>query len=247
VVRKSWFREQQHQAVNRPTVGLRTRSLVGVVGAALSMTLATASLAQAEDHAVPPASQPAQPRRLVTGAAESCYAQLEGDTPVGISSQRFEPEYADLTTRGVDDFTLSGLCVVRSVDVAGTYFSHTGPPDSESVVVYADGGGRPGAVIARQTLVDGDVTSKGSFHLVLTRAVRLDPGTFWISVRANMWFSRGGLWGWETTSDQHGTGAMWKNPGDGFATGCTTYMDMLTCLGDVDQGPDFIFSVNKTR
>ncbi len=58
-------------------------------------------------------------------------------------------------------------------------------------------------------------------------------------------FAVGGEWGWETTSSLSGVGALWKNPGDGFDTGCTTYMDLQTCL-DVESGPDLMFSVDSS-
>ena len=99
-------------------------------------------------------------------------------------------------------------------------------------------------MITRQTAVGSG--SNGTYHVPLHRPVRLEPGTYWLSVRANMSFSVG-QWGWEVVSQATGSVASWKNPGDGFGTGCTTYTDMQTCFGGSAPGPDFMFSVNRTR
>ena len=34
-----------------------------------------------------------------------------------------------------------------------------------------------------------------------------------------------------------------ENPGDGFATGCTSYANMQNCIGALGEGPDFMFTV----
>ncbi len=222
-----------------------TRGLGVVIGAALTISLSTAGLAQASSASAPTLNHPGRSTARVVDAAGSCYQQLDHDAYIYVWSEKFsESELDSFTSRGADDFSLSAPCVVRSIDVLGGYGDGAGPAYSENVVVYEDSHGRPGAVITRQTVVVGSDMS-GSFHLTLHRAVPLGPGTYWVSVRANTSYYQGSNWGWEVTNDLTGTGALWKNPGDGFGTGCTTYQPLTACA--TIDAPDFMFSINHRR
>ena len=76
----------------------------------------------------------------------------------------------------------------------------------------------------------------GSFVIQLASAVTLREGRqYWVSVQVNMDFGVGGEWGWETRNTKNGRPAAWRNPGDGFGTGCTTYAVESVCIGG---GPD---------
>jgi hypothetical protein len=185
--------------------------------------------------------------QVLQATDESCYTQLDQQEVVAIPSQRMEPEFSIYNTRAVDDFAVAAPCRVQSVDVVGTFYDGLGPITSAEIVVYADKGARPGAVIARRTAAAPGNQDMGSFRIALPRSVPLAPGTYWLSVRVDMDFATGGQWGWLTSSLQHGVAARWKNPGDGFGTGCTAYRKMQRCVASVDPGPDLMFAVNSTR
>ena len=60
----------------------------------------------------------------------------------------------------------------------------------------------------------------------------LDPGA---SAPFSQWF-------WAENSERAGALSMYRNPGDGFGTGCTTWGVMTTCL-PFGEGPDLMFSL----
>lgn len=188
----------------------------------------------------------AQPFSLNTGLA-TLYDQNSNDSGVGIVSQNFEASFDAYDSQGADDFAVPvGSCwKIKEVDVTGVYFNGPGPAPSVHVTFYKQKAGAPNeaAVIADfPAIVPVDVG--GSFAIPLPTGVKAKSGKkYWVSVQANMDFAVGGEWGWETTNTLSGTGGMWKNPGGGFGTGCSAYGDMVTCLGALGQGPDYMFTL----
>lgn len=175
------------------------------------------------------------------------YDQNSDDNGVGITSQNFEATFDAYDNQGADDFTVpAGSCwKITDVAVTGVYFAGSGPAASVNVTFYKNKAGAPaeGKIIASFTNVVA-TDSGGSFAIKLPSAVKAKPGKYWVSVQANLDFAVGGQWGWETRNTQAGTGGAWKNPGDGFLTGCTAYGNMVTCLGAQGQGPDYMFSLS---
>jgi len=82
----------------------------------------------------------------------------------------------------------------------------------------------------------------GSFLITLPEAVKLKPGRYWLSVQVNMDYLTSGGWSWEWRTSQNGKPAVWKNPGDGFDTGCTGYRPEAECI-DFRGGPDHMFEL----
>jgi len=171
------------------------------------------------------------------------YSQNDNGAKVGVVSQNFEEANDAFDAAGADDVTVpAGVAwMVQSVTVSGSYFNGSGPAVSETVTFYADSAGKPGAVVKSLTATGTD--SAGSFVIRMPEKVKLRPGTYWVSVVANMDFGAGGEWGWATRLVQNGGASQWQNPGDGFATGCTTWSDQATCTGGI-AGPDFMFALN---
>jgi hypothetical protein len=221
-----------------PTVGVSAVALVAAAALAPMATAGTQHLSPASGHhkaAIPAKMGPDATRPL-------CYSNLVGDSGVGIVSQNFEATFDAYDNQGADNFVLRRYCAAREIDAPGVYFNGIGPANSETVTFYAadpDGVG-PGDVIDTQTVTGEDTF--GTFAIPL-KAVKLQPGRYWVSVQANLDFSSGGEWGWETTNTLRGKPAMWQNPGNGFGTGCTTYAVMQTCLGAQGEGPDFMFQI----
>jgi len=178
--------------------------------------------------------------------ASTCVKQNDNDNGVGIISQNFETDFDAYDSRGADDFTLEHRCTIREVDVNGAYFTGIGPADSLQVVFYLDDGTSPGRRIDNQNnLAYRDRGGLGNFKIPLPESVTLRPGTYWVAVRANMEFRYGGEWGWNTNNTARGDVAQWRNVGDGFDTGCTTWGEVTACLDDGGEGPDFSFALLK--
>jgi hypothetical protein len=189
--------------------------------------------------------------RVHPDANKNLYNQNNNDAGVGIVSQNFETAFDAYDNQGADNFKLKAKSTIKQVIVTGVYFNCTTPPcgpaDSVTVTVYKNTAGAPGAVVkkfANRPYTDPSTT--GSFIVNLGTGKTLAKGTYWVSVQANMDFgSNGNEWAWETRTVQSGAPAMWKNPGDGFGTGCTTYTVVTTCIPS-GEGPDFMFQVKGT-
>jgi len=184
----------------------------------------------------PHSAQPPHPTGVL-------YSQNDNDNGVGIVSQNFEAEFDVFDSQDADDFVVPDTghpWQITGVTVTGVYFNGSGPAASETVTLYKDANGVPGDVVNTQTVVGTD--SGGSFTIPLAKFA-LPRGHYWVSVQANMDFNSGGEWAWETRNGQNGTAAVWQNPADGFGTGCTTWMTMVTCIPS-GEGPDLMFSLS---
>lgn len=179
-----------------------------------------------------------------TGRGRILYSQYNHDAGDGIVSDHLGRDNSDYTSRGADDFTIdSGSWTVREIDVIGRYRFDT-LVTSENVAFYADRAGLPGAVIARFNRVVGNGDGNGSFNIPLGNGVTLAAGHYWVSVQVN---DKEGFWVWQTTSRQHGSPAAWKNPRDGFGTGCLDFANMQDCVGELGEGPDFLYRLQGSK
>jgi hypothetical protein len=149
-----------------------------------------------------------------------------------------------LQSPAADDFTVPGGHVwkVHKVIVTGVYFNGFGPAVSENVVFYTNAGGLPNEVKKEYVGLVG-VDTFGSFEITLPTPATFPGGspfgsgkTYWLSVQANLDFLVGGQWGWEGSLNSVGFDGVWRNPADGFATGCTSYTRELDCI-QAGQGP----------
>jgi hypothetical protein len=171
------------------------------------------------------------------------YDQNSDDNGIGIVSQNFEPTFDAYDAQGADDFTVPAgkIWLVTSVKTTGVYFNGAGPCDTASVTIYKNKNGKPGGVVADHQGIAGSYAS-GALNVTIPKT-KLKAGKYWVSAVCDMAFGVGGEWGWETRNTKAGVGAMWRNPGGGFGTGCSAYGDMITCLGALGQGPDFMFAL----
>jgi hypothetical protein len=181
----------------------------------------------------------------IPNAPGTLYTQNDNDALVGIVSQDFTDAGFDIyDSNGADDFVVPAATTwqIQGVRITGVYFNGSGPADSEVLTFYRNAGGLPGAVIRAVPVNCAD--SAGSFTCRLPgRGLQFRAGTYWMSIQAVMAFSAGGEWAWETRTLQANSAAAWVNPGDGFATGCTTYANMQGCIGPLGEGPDFMFAL----
>jgi len=217
-----------------------------------SVLLATAAvfalsggLASAAGASHPTAVVHAKAHRFISGSPGSVtlYDQNGNDGGTGVTSQNFETTYDAYDNQGVDDFSVPAghKWSIKEVDVTGVYYNGSGPAVSENVFFYKNKGGLPGKLVAECDSVVGN-DNFGSFVIKLPKdcAPKLKEGNYWVSVQVNMDFGNGGQWGWEINSVQNGNLAAWQNPGDGFASGCTTWGTLESCLG---FGPDYMFAL----
>ena len=174
-------------------------------------------------------------------ACEGLLANYTNPTVVtGIASQEFGAGNPTFSNMSADDFVVPAgtgaiICQIAITADGGNF---VGDPTSEiDMNIYADAGGLPGALIFSESfdpaVVDAD--NDGSFLLDPTAVPTLTAGaTYWMSIVADMDFGTGGQWFWGSSADVNGNPAVFQNPGDGFATGCTTWANAETCLGNAN-------------
>lgn len=231
-------------------MGARTiRRTCTLAFAAVGLIAATAYGAQA-GHARPSISGP------VTGVHAALPAPAAPDVILydqtanaglnGISSQNFESAYDTFDNQGADDFVVPGgqAWSVDHVDALGIYFNGAGPMASANVWFYADAGGLPGAQVYEALAVVPTSDSAGSIALDLPTPAVLPPGTYWVSVQANLDFAVGGQWGWTENTVQTNSESAWQNPLDGFVTGCTTWSARVSTCGVGGPDPDLSFALS---
>ncbi len=200
-----------------------------------------------------PALRAAPPQRSVAGKsgvkiaapAVVLYDQLDNAGTNSTSSQNFETANDAFDNEGADDFVVpAGGWSIDNVTVLGAYFNGTGPAPTVHVNFYSNSGTLPGAAVAGcdyPAIVPADTA--GSFSLVLAPACALPPGTYWVSVVANLDFSAGGQWGWTERTVQSNSPSAWRNPGGGFGTPCTAFGARVATCG-VGADPDHAFSLS---
>jgi hypothetical protein len=80
--------------------------------------------------------------------------------------------------------------------------------------------------------------SGGEVWISVDPPVELGPGTYWVGLQARLDYLPGGsLALWLARTAQSNAGAAWRNPGDGWSTGCTTFQRRLDCLPQLTE-PD---------
>jgi hypothetical protein len=187
------------------------------------------------------------------------FEQLAGETGAATISQDYETALDAYDATAADDFQCgSTVSRVRRIEIGGVYFGVGGPGESMTVLILANNhrgttdepsDGEPVCAFRDLPIPPGSE----SFSLRPGRdRCRLKAGRpYWLQAQIRMDFETAGQWGWKSVEDDHGSPADWKNPGDGFHTGCTTYAragaggdrDLGECTDTADPGRGLLFAV----
>ena len=191
---------------------------------------------------------------LVPGSAsasEVLFNQIDETSPQSYPSQDFEAEFNAFDSTGADDFSVPpGFSwTIESVLARGTTRGN-GVGTTARVTFYEDGLDTPGAVIAART---GPVTGFPRQQVTIP-PVTLASGSYWISVESLMPAGSGetpNQWYWAVNDGgPFGAEAVYKNPGDGFTTGCTAFTPRTDCIftGTTNvPAEDLSFSITGTK
>lgn len=215
----------------------------------LSLALAAALLALPGSAQMNKAAGVGGTINSVEGAPTLLYDQNNNASGNGAPDQDFEAAFNAYDSRGADDFevTFAGGWVVEQVTTVGTT---GGATTSVDVQFLADAAGFPDAAPVTGCDYPGIVPTSqvgGSFVLDLPTGCNLTTGFYWVAIQANQDFGTAGQHFWSNRTVQSNQGAVWENPGDGFATGCTTWDRMTTCGVGGGASPDFLFQILGTE
>jgi hypothetical protein len=174
--------------------------------------------------------------------ARICYKNMSADHDTGaaIPSNNYNDPNSIFDSQAADDFTLTEPCFARLVSVAGTFLQQS-VVDWETVYIYPDAGGKPGfPAIWVQSALNGKQGKKPGDFNIKFGPIMLQPGTYWISVQAQL---KNGKWGWDTTDLPSGSSAVFQNPDQGIP-GCPTWTAIQTCFPGT-PGADLMFTLKR--
>jgi hypothetical protein len=217
---------------------MKARNLGLVLGAAL--VLFAGSLASAAFvKGVPIADSTFN----MTSGGVVLYTQLDDPSGSAWTDQDFEAIYAAYSSEGADDFVVGDAAGwdLTTLNTPGLQ-SGGGSPSFVNHFFYADGGGVPGAVLA-----DCDFPGNASFTHNLgdiaadVTGCHTPAGSTWFSQSVRQDFVPFGQHYWATRLTAANTPAVFRNPGNGFGSGCLDWAPANSvCLM---AGADFLFEV----
>ena len=244
--------------VSEAKVTRRLLRPLGLPGALLALALILAWSGGSSAQARPPAptrGEQGKPHLLGPGGAATSnppanprvvlYDQYDNPGQTGTSSQVFGPNVDYLDDQAADDFVVPDgqVWTVDLVEVDGSYDDFGGPADSVNVFFYLDDFSLPAEPVVTQTdLLYTPGPTKGSF-VVPIEPVTLPAGAYWLSVQANQDYLEDQQWYWTNRTVPSNYPAAWRNPLDGFGTGCVAWGYRFECSGD-DTEPDQVFRLS---
>ncbi|MGA7436063.1 MAG: hypothetical protein WBW44_10670, partial [Solirubrobacterales bacterium] len=162
--------------------------------------------------------------------ALTLFEHSTGASAQSTPSQNLEPANDSFDSEIADDFTVPQDKTWRLEEIFARGLKNgANVAGTANVKIYADGSGTPG------TLMHDDVLSirAGTYpRLELPYSVKpvLPAGTYWLGVQVNMPGSPDtSQWFWADNPNQSGSPAVFRNPGNGFLSGCTAFTARNTC------------------
>lgn len=173
---------------------------------------------------------------LVGGRANAAvlYDQVDTTSPESTNSQDFETEFDNFDGMVADDFTVPAGHTWRleSVLFRGTSNSPATVPSAMRVTLFSDNSGAPGTEISTRLASITPGTYPRPEALIGDQP-SLTPGTYWVGSQAvlNAGNFSGPQWFWADSDEgPFGNPAFYKNPGNGFDSGCGSFEIRSTCL-----------------
>jgi hypothetical protein len=163
----------------------------------------------------------------------------------GTTAQDFETAYDVYDAQGADDFIVptGETWYIDSLLIPGSYSATAATTSGVKFFIYDDNNGLPGTQIYGDTISTNlDGNGDGDLKVVFETPLVLSSGHYWLVANARKDYANGGgQWYWQRDISNTGYPGLWRNPGNGFSTGCTSWTVMYECtvLGLVDSGYAF--------
>lgn len=176
--------------------------------------------------------------------------QFDAASGNGTPDQDFEPGLDPFDASAADDFVVPPEVAwwVHEVQTIGTSGLAGGAQVSVFIRTNSVGIGNPdlpGSVLAGcsyERLVP-TTDESGSFVLVLPSPCLVPAGRFWLEVQTHQNANTHGQHFWSNRSIRTGSEAAWRNPADGFGTGCTDFRPQTQCGVGGGVSPDLLFRI----
>ncbi|MBN2460735.1 MAG: T9SS type A sorting domain-containing protein [Candidatus Cloacimonetes bacterium] len=179
------------------------------------------------------------------GSGNILWDQLdaEGET-YGKSAQDFEPVYNAYDAEVAGDFVLENPATVTGCAVNFFFNAAYSEAVPFNVGFFPDEDGEPGETALVSIFTAEYLPNENNvYEITFAEPVELPAGTYWIGY--NMKLDYGTLeiqcFANQKVSLINGTPAYWRNPGDGFGTGYTTWSPAVLSQGNTPE--DITFSI----
>ncbi len=183
-----------------------------------------------------------QPTFNVPSGSTILYDQTGDASGNGAPAQNFSAASDAYDSEAADDFVVpAGGWTISTVNmVTSTTGPFTGTAPA-AVNIYPDAAGMPGASAACSFSATATVAA-ATTTIPLAGGCSLAAGTYWVAVSVQLDFTPNGQIFWSNRNTQTNSLSVWRNPGDGFATGCTNWGTVPACnVGGAF--PDFQFQI----
>jgi hypothetical protein len=179
----------------------------------------------------------------MASAGDVLYSQLDDPSGSAYTDQSFEAPYAAYDGTGADDFEVTAAAGwdIETLNTPGSQNPGPGQPFFVNNAFYADAGGVPGAVLADCDFPGNTAFTHDLGDLSITVECNAPNGLTWVSQSVRQDFNPFGQHFWATRATAVGNPAVWKNPGDGFATGCVDWSPANAVCGQT--GEDNLFEL----
>ncbi|HEY0070832.1 MAG TPA: hypothetical protein VGE04_12775, partial [Chloroflexia bacterium] len=150
------------------------------------------------------------------------------------------------SSQAADDFVVPAgkTWTLAQVDVTGFPVTTTIQPTSFNVFLYNDSSTLPGSLAASYSNLSYVFDTTNGEYSIAVPPTSLGTGTYWVSVQADTTVE-GNRWTWTARLvPAVNNGAAWRNPGNGFSSGCTDWGRKTTCLTQSSSGPDQTFRLH---
>jgi len=182
--------------------------------------------------------------------AATLYDQTDDASGSGIVVLDFESDDDEYDCDAADDFTVpAGGWWIERVELLGSYWDGGGSAEGVNLWFFRDQSGWPGgaAVCSYSEVVptsDGaGLLTPGMIVVDLPTDCVLSPGAHWLAAQIRMEPSAGGRFYWSLRTAQSGNESVWRNPGDGFNIGATTWTRMTaTDPGSIERDLNFLLA-----
>lgn len=177
------------------------------------------------------------------------YSQLDNPSGNGAPAQDFEAAFDSYDNEAADDFVVppGQTWSISGVNVVGT-IGNRANLQFVRVWFYSDNAGFPAAAA---TCTYNNLTptggTLGNLELTLPAPCVLPAGNHWVALQVRGDFSNMGQYFWSNRTTQTNNESVWRNPGNGFATGCVNWGRQTACGVGGSVNPDFLFEIVGER
>ncbi len=170
------------------------------------------------------------------------YEQNSGS--VSSTPSQLFPDFGGALAQSADDFIVPDGSQWTINNIVAFGGANNNPLlTSATVVIYENNGGLPGAVVYDSgALTPTSDPTDANLSLDLPEAVVLQPGTYWLSVYANLNFTPNATqWFWLTQNGLIGSEASFRDNADLFGTGAVDWTPKSLALGGPPE--DLVFQI----